>query len=49
MKTKKVIYWGSTGLLSILMIFSASMYLFNYGEIKKAFITYGFPIFIEVV
>ena len=46
MKTKKIIYWGSTGLVSALMLFSASMYLFNYEEIEKAFIGLGFPIII---
>ena len=46
MKTKKIIYWGSIGLISVLMLFSASMYLFNYEEVEKLFIGFGFPTFI---
>ena len=46
MNTKKIVYWGSTGLISLLMLFSASMYLFNYEEISKVFLSLGFPVFI---
>lgn len=46
MKTKKIIYWVSTGLISALMLMSASMYLFNYEEVSIVFLSLGFPVFI---
>ena len=46
MKAKKWIFWISTALLSILMLFSAGMYIFNYGEISEVFVDLGFPTFI---
>lgn len=42
-KRNKIIYYGATGLLSALMLFSAGMYLFNYTEVKDVFGTLGFP------
>ena len=46
MKTNKIIFYASTGLLSALMLFSASMYVFNHEEIIKVFTSFGFPTYI---
>lgn len=46
MKTQKVIYWIATGLLTVMVLFSAGMYFFNHAEIVKAFTFLGFPTYI---
>ncbi|MFK8037472.1 MAG: DoxX family protein [Crocinitomicaceae bacterium] len=46
MKTTKIIYWISTGLLSALLLMSAGMYIFNNAEIQTTFENLGFPTFI---
>jgi len=46
MKTKTIIYYITTGLLTALMLFSVSMYLFNNEEISKAFTSFGYPTYI---
>ena len=46
MKTNKILFYVSTGLLTLLMFFSVSMYLFNNEEISKAFTSFGFPTYI---
>ena len=46
MKTSKIIYWVSTGLLTTLMLFSAGMYIFNHAEISTTFETLGHPTYI---
>ena len=46
MKTTKIIYYISTGLLTLLMLFSVSQYFFNYEEIAKAFESFGYPTYI---
>ena len=46
MKTNKIVFYASTGLLTALMLFSVSMYLFNHEEIVKAFTSFGFPTYI---
>lgn len=43
MNKNKIIYYAATGLLTALMLFSVSMYLFNNSEIVKAFETMGYP------
>jgi len=40
------IYRISTGLFSLLMLFSASMYFLNYEEISGTFLQLGFPTFV---
>ncbi|MGH1365426.1 MAG: DoxX family protein [Calditrichia bacterium] len=45
-KRDKIIYWASTGLLTLLMLFSAGMYIFNNEEIQGAFTGLGFPTYI---
>jgi hypothetical protein len=39
-------FWISSGLLSALMLLSASMYLFNHEEVSKNFIKLGYPTYI---
>ncbi|MGK0175882.1 MAG: hypothetical protein ACI9AT_002269 [Ulvibacter sp.] len=46
MKKFKIIHYVSTGLLSALMLFSASMYFFNNADVQMAFTTLGFPTYI---
>ena len=46
MKTIKITYWATTGLLSALMIMSAGMYLFTHEEAVTSFQNLGFPTFI---
>ena len=46
MKTTKIIYYLTTGLLSFLLIASAGMYLFNTAEISKLFTSFGYPTYI---
>ena len=46
MKSQKYIYWASTGLLTLLMLFSAGMYIFNNAEVVKAFESLNYPIYI---
>lgn len=46
MKINKIIYWASTGLLSALLLMSASMYVFNNEEVQGMFINFGYPTYI---
>jgi len=43
MKTNKIIYWISTGLMCLLFLFSAGMYFFKTPMIKETFTFLGFP------
>ncbi|MBK3518137.1 DoxX family protein [Carboxylicivirga marina] len=45
-KRDKIIYWIATGLLSAMMLMSASMYVFNNAAIQDAFTALGFPTYI---
>ena len=45
-KRNKIIYWIATGLLSALMLMSASMYIFNYEMVSQTFINLSFPVYI---
>lgn len=45
-KRNKIIYWITTGLLSALMLMSASMYIFNYEMVSQTFVNLGFPVYI---
>jgi DoxX-like family len=42
----KVSFWTANLLFSILMLFSAKMYLFNYETIKGFFVELGYPIYL---
>ncbi|WP_111709299.1 DoxX family protein [Lutibacter citreus] len=46
MKTKKIIYWVSTGLLSALLLMSAGMYVFNNEQVAGMFTNFGYPTYI---
>ena len=46
MKTNNIIYYMVTGLLSVLLLFSAGMYFFNYDEVAGMFTNFGYPTYI---
>ncbi|WGH76057.1 DoxX family protein [Tenacibaculum tangerinum] len=46
MKRDKIIFYVTTGLLTVLLLFSAGMYFFNYAEVAKMFTTFGYPTYI---
>ena len=46
MNRSKWIFYISTGLLTALMLMSAGMYIFNYGEVSTTFNGLGYPSFI---
>ena len=41
-KKNKIMYWVSTGLLSLLMLTSATRYLLSIEEFRQHFITFGY-------
>ena len=43
MKASQILYWLSTGLLTMLMLFSVFNYFFNHEMIAGFFISLGFP------
>ncbi len=47
MKTDKIIYWISTGIVSAMMLFSAYSYLTN-EDMKQAFVHLGFPSYFRI-
>ena len=47
MKTLKIIYWVSTGVIALMMIFAAYSYVTN-DQVKQAFIQLGFPGYFRV-
>ena len=46
MKTNKIIYWVSTGLLSAMLLMSAGMYVFNNEMIQEMFTAFGYPVYL---
>ena len=46
MKTTKIIYYISTALLTVIMLFSAGMYIFNHEAIAGFFTHLGYPTYI---
>ena len=46
MKTNRIIYYVSTGLLTLLVLFSAGMYIFNYDEVSVMFTGFGYPTYL---
>lgn len=42
MKTNKIIYWISTGLMGLLLLFSASMYFTNTDAVREIFVGLGY-------
>ena len=47
MKASKIVYWITTSLITLMMLFSAWSYLTN-NQIKQAFIHLGFPGYFRV-
>lgn len=45
-KSNKILYYVSTGLLTLLMGFSATMYFVNFEEVSQTFQGLGYPVFI---
>ena len=45
-KRNKIVYWIATGLLSALMLMSASMYIFNYEIVSQTFLSLDFPVYL---
>ncbi len=46
MKTNKIIYYASTGIVTAVMLFSVSMYFFKHDMIKGAFESFGYPTYL---
>ena len=46
MKTNQIIYYIATGLLTLMMLGSAGMYIFNNAEVAKIFTLLGYPTYI---
>ena len=46
LKKEKIIYYISTGLLTLLMIMSIGMYLFNHDMMAETFTKLGYPSYI---
>ncbi|WP_452600218.1 DoxX family protein [Pontimicrobium sp. MEBiC01747] len=46
MKRDKIIYYTATGLLTLLMLFSVSMYFFNHDDVSQMFSNFGYPTYI---
>jgi hypothetical protein len=46
MKTAKIIYWIATGLLCLMMLGSAGMYIFNHQAVAEIFTKLGYPTYI---
>lgn len=46
MKTNKIVFYTSTGLLTLLMLMSAGMYFFNHETVAGMFKNFGYPTYI---
>jgi FtsH-binding integral membrane protein len=46
MKIKKIVYWVATGLLSVLLLMSSGMYIFQNGMIQQAYQSLGYPTYL---
>ncbi|MDC1029823.1 DoxX family protein [Flavobacteriaceae bacterium] len=46
MRFKPTLYWGSTLLISFMMLASAGKYFFNYDEVTLEFIALGYPVYL---
>lgn len=46
MKTHKILFYGATALLSILMIFSAGFYIFGHAAVAEIFAKLGYPVYV---
>ena len=46
MKTKRIIYWTATGLLSAMLLMSSGMYVFQNEMIQQLFMGFGYPTYL---
>ena len=46
MKRNKIIYYAATALLSLMLLGSAGMYVFNHEVVKELFVSFGYPTYI---
>ena len=46
MKRDRIIYFVATGLLTLLMLYSAGMYFFKHEEVVGMFTNFGYPTYI---
>ena len=46
MKTYKITYWITTGLLSLMLLMSAGMYVFDNATLQEAFTAFGYPTYL---
>lgn len=46
MKANTIIYYISTSLLTLLLLFSVGMYFFNHEEVAGMFTSFGYPTYI---
>ena len=46
MKRDKIFYYIATGLLTLLMLFSVSMYFFKHEDVSQMFTSFGYPTYI---
>jgi len=46
MKVNNIIFYVATGLFSIIILFSAGMYIFNHANMEKAFTHLGYPTYV---
>lgn len=46
MMIARIAYWLATGLLSLIMLGAAAMYIFNHAEVVATMVRLGFPSFI---
>ena len=44
----KIAYYVSTGLLTLMMLGSAGMYLFNTADVQEVFVKLGYPAYIVI-
>ncbi|MCT4581690.1 MAG: DoxX family protein [Flavobacteriales bacterium] len=46
MKTQKIIYYVTTGLLSLMLVGSSAMYIFKNEDISQLFTGFGYPTYL---
>jgi hypothetical protein len=46
MKRDRIIYYVATALLTVMMLFSISMYFFKHDDIEVAFTNFGYPTYL---
>ena len=47
MKIQRIVYFAVTGLLSLMMLLSAGMMLFNNQEVSQMFVKLGYPAYVS--